>query len=150
MVANTVQSKIKKAGNADPDAFETSIAQALFELEMNSDLKAQLRELHITKAREIELNNKKVIFEFHCLLHFLNFSSPEFMYSYLFTFCFSLLLSMYQCLNLNSSKKFKQDWFENLKRSLVANMLYLLETGKFCLSQQENPEQILSRRDPGG
>lgn len=60
MVPNTFHSKIKKAGNADPDAFETSIAQALYELEMNSDLKAQLRELHITKAREIELNNKKV------------------------------------------------------------------------------------------
>lgn len=60
MVPNTVNSKIKKAGNADPDAFEASIAQALYELEMNSDLKAQLRELHITKAREIELHNKKV------------------------------------------------------------------------------------------
>lgn len=53
-------SKIMKAGGADPDQFENQVAQALLELEMNSDLKAQLRELHITKAREIELNNKKV------------------------------------------------------------------------------------------
>lgn len=53
-------SKIIKAGGTDPDQFEQQVAQALLELEMNSDLKAQLRELHITKAREIELNSKKV------------------------------------------------------------------------------------------
>lgn len=55
-----MSSKIIKTGGAEPDTFETQVAQALLELEMNSDLKAQLRELHITKAREIELNNKKV------------------------------------------------------------------------------------------
>lgn len=53
-------SKIIKPGGAEPDAFENQVSQALLELELNSDLKSQLRELHITKAREIELNQKKV------------------------------------------------------------------------------------------
>lgn len=55
-----MSTKIIKAGAAEPDVFETSISQALVELETNSDLKAQLRELYITKAKEIELHNKKV------------------------------------------------------------------------------------------
>lgn len=55
-----VQAKIVKKGTASPDQFELSIAQALLELENNSDLKAQLRELYITKAKEIELLGKKV------------------------------------------------------------------------------------------
>ncbi|KAE9534980.1 hypothetical protein AGLY_008272 [Aphis glycines] len=53
------QSKIVKKGNSEPDQFELSIAQALLELQNNSDLKAQLRELYITKAKEIELFGKK-------------------------------------------------------------------------------------------
>ncbi|XP_073987206.1 ribosomal protein S7 [Rhodnius prolixus] len=59
MVSST--GKIIKAGGVEPDAFETSIAQALLDLEMNSDLKAQLRELHITKAKELDLSGKKSI-----------------------------------------------------------------------------------------
>ncbi|KAL7304292.1 40S ribosomal protein S7-like [Trichogramma pretiosum] len=53
--------KILKAGGAEPDEFEKSIAQALMELEANSDLKTQLRELYITKARELDLGTKKSI-----------------------------------------------------------------------------------------
>nr|BAH71148.1 ACYPI010042 [Acyrthosiphon pisum] len=55
------QSKIVKKGNSEPDQFELSIAQALLELQNNSGLKAQLRELYITKAKEIELFGKKSV-----------------------------------------------------------------------------------------
>lgn len=62
-----LQAKIVKKGSAGPDQFELSIAQALLELENNSDLKAQLRELYITKAKEIELLGKKVIITLNLL-----------------------------------------------------------------------------------
>lgn len=60
LVVFQMSTKIIKAGAVEADSFETSISQALVELETNSDLKAQLRELYITKAKEIELHNKKV------------------------------------------------------------------------------------------
>lgn len=56
----TANAKIIKSGGAEPDQFEASISNALLELEMNSDLKSHLRELYITKAKELETNNKKV------------------------------------------------------------------------------------------
>lgn len=55
-----VATKIIKPGGAEPDDFEKSIGQALVELELNSELNPQLRDLYITRAREVEFNNKKV------------------------------------------------------------------------------------------
>lgn len=60
LILQMIGSKIIKPGGAEPDDFEKSIAQALLELEANSDLKPYLRDLHITRAREIEFGNKKV------------------------------------------------------------------------------------------
>ncbi|CAG9827116.1 unnamed protein product [Diabrotica balteata] len=53
--------KIIKFGWAKPDASETQVAQSLLVLKINSNLKAQLRELHITKTREMQLNKKRII-----------------------------------------------------------------------------------------
>lgn len=65
-----IGNKVIKPGGSEPDEFEKSIGQALLELEANPELKPQLRDLHITRAREIDCDSKKVSW-----MH--NFPIPE-------------------------------------------------------------------------
>jgi len=51
--------KLIKAGDQKPSELETQVAQALLDLEATSDLKAQLREVHITGAREVDIQGGK-------------------------------------------------------------------------------------------
>lgn len=52
--------KIMKRTSDQPDDFEMQIGQTLLDLEMNSELKAQLRDLFITGAKQIDVGDKKV------------------------------------------------------------------------------------------
>eukprot|EP00795_Rhopilema_esculentum_P007494 gene7494-13271_t len=60
----TASAKIRKGDGAQPDEFELSMSQAIFELEMNSDLKADLRELYISGAKELDVAGRKAIILF--------------------------------------------------------------------------------------
>lgn len=54
--------KIIKSAGEQIDEFEQTISQSLLELEMNSDLRASLRELYFTGAKEIDVGaGKKAI-----------------------------------------------------------------------------------------
>ena len=47
--------KIKKSKGGEPDDFELTVAQEMFNLEVSTDLKSLLHGLYIVAAREIEL-----------------------------------------------------------------------------------------------
>ncbi len=55
-------SKILKEKNAEPTPFELEVAQALTDLEANSnDLKQELKELAITAAKEVDVTGRKAV-----------------------------------------------------------------------------------------
>ena len=54
--------KIIKEKGLDPEPFEVDVAQAICDLEANSnDLKAELRELYIVSAREVDVTGRKAV-----------------------------------------------------------------------------------------
>lgn len=56
MAPSARSKKIVKEKGAQPDEFEESVAQALFDLEAtNAELKTDLRDLFITSAKEIDV-----------------------------------------------------------------------------------------------
>eukprot|EP01115_Flamella_aegyptia_P002540 TRINITY_DN136629_c0_g1_i1.p1 TRINITY_DN136629_c0_g1~~TRINITY_DN136629_c0_g1_i1.p1 ORF type:complete len:219 (-),score=79.77 TRINITY_DN136629_c0_g1_i1:31-612(-) len=56
----TARKKIVKHGGANPTELEDQVAQALFDLEVNSnDLKADLRDLHFVAAKEVDVSSGK-------------------------------------------------------------------------------------------
>ena len=56
----TGRKKIVKAKGAEPDPFEQSVAQELFNLEMSQgEIKQDLQNLHITAAKEVEIQGGK-------------------------------------------------------------------------------------------
>merc|ERR1712156_152099 len=52
-------SKVMKPNGEQPDELENAIGEALLDLEVNSDLKHQLRELYITSAKELEIGGSR-------------------------------------------------------------------------------------------
>ena len=58
--------KVIKGNNEPLDEMEKQVSQALLDLEVNSDLKASLRELHVTAVKEVRKYcfNKYVYLQF--------------------------------------------------------------------------------------
>jgi small subunit ribosomal protein S7e len=65
-MAFTAKRKIVKEGAKAPDEFEESVAQALFDLEAtNNELKADLRDLFINSAKEVDISSGRKAIVIH-------------------------------------------------------------------------------------
>ncbi len=60
MVVVPAGTKVVKKNGKTPSEIESSISQALLDLESTSDLKPQLCQLHIVGAKEVDAPNRKV------------------------------------------------------------------------------------------
>lgn len=100
--------KVVKPNNGTPDELEKSIGEALLDLEVNSDLKTQLRELYITGAKEMEVGDKK-----KCLIVFVpvpllkQFQKIQVMVVLTVSFCaYCWFIRWYQVLGLSLTSNF--------------------------------------------
>ncbi|XP_008227922.1 PREDICTED: 40S ribosomal protein S7-like [Prunus mume] len=58
----TSRKKIHKDKDAEPTEFEESVGQAIFDLEANSDLKSELKDLYINSAVQVDVaGNRKAV-----------------------------------------------------------------------------------------
>jgi small subunit ribosomal protein S7e len=58
----SAKTKIQKPNNAAPTAFEETVAQAIFDIQSNTDLKNELADLKIASAVEIDVpSNRKAV-----------------------------------------------------------------------------------------
>jgi small subunit ribosomal protein S7e len=70
--------KLVKPGDQKPSELESQIAQTLLDLEANSDIKAQLHQLYITGAREVDLaGGKKAVILFVPVPQLRNFQKMQ-------------------------------------------------------------------------
>ncbi|BBG98633.1 Ribosomal protein S7e family protein [Prunus dulcis] len=62
MYMYTSRKKIHKDKDAEPSEFEESVGQAIFDLETNSDLKSELKDLYINSAVQVDVaGNRKAV-----------------------------------------------------------------------------------------
>ena len=54
-IMSSAAQKIRKAKGGEPDEFELTIAQEIYNLQVSSDMKADLHSLYISAAKEVEL-----------------------------------------------------------------------------------------------